>query len=84
MAATVRLYRIGKRHYPIYRIVVVHKREKRNGGYIEELGMYNPMTKPHTLNLDQKRFDYWKNTGAIISEGLGKILHTYSPAPVQK
>lgn len=76
MAVTVRLYRIGKKHSPAYRIVAVHKREKCDGAYIEEIGTYNPMANPHTLTIKNDRFDYWIKNGAIISEGMQKILHS--------
>lgn len=74
MAVTLRLYRIGKKHVPIYRVVAVHKRVKSNGAYIEEVGSYNPLSNPHTINLKKERFDYWVSKGAIISEGLSKLL----------
>lgn len=74
MAATIRLMRFGKRGAPSYRIVVLDKRQKRDGAYIENLGVYNPMTEPATFNLKQDRFDYWKSRGAEISDGMGKLL----------
>lgn len=74
MAATVRLYRVGKKGKPVYRIVVVNKRYKSNGSYIEELGKYDPMVEPVFFNLNKERYDYWVSRGAIISEGLRKLL----------
>lgn len=74
MAATLRLYRIGKKGNPSYRIVVVNKRYKANGSYIEEIGKYNPMIEPIYVKIDKDRFDYWKTRGAIVSEGLQKLL----------
>ena len=53
MAATVRLYRIGKKGKPAYRIVVVNKRYKSNGNYIEEVGKYNPMVEPALFRLNK-------------------------------
>lgn len=80
MAATIRLYRIGKKHSPFYRVVAVHKRQKADGDYIEEIGTYNPLTKPHQLSLKQDRFDYWVKNGAIISEGIRKLLKSQKTA----
>ena len=74
MAATLRLYRIGKKGKPAYRIVVVNKRYKANGSYIEEVGKYDPMTEPALFKLKKDRFDFWLDKGAIISEGLRKLL----------
>lgn len=74
MSVALRLYRLGKKHHPVYRIVAMNKRDKRNGAYVEAIGFYNPMTNPYTFQLDKKRFDYWKSCGATISEGLTKLL----------
>lgn len=74
MAATLRLYRIGMRGKPAYRIVVVNKRYKSNGKYIEEIGKYDPIANPAVFMLTKERFDYWVSRGAIISEGLRKLL----------
>lgn len=74
MAATLRLYRIGKKGRPAYRIVVVNKRYKSNGSYIEEVGKYDPIAEPVFININKERYDYWVSRGAIISEGLRKLL----------
>ena len=76
MPGTIRLMRIGKKAKPSYRIVVVDKRKKRSGSYIEKIGFYNPLSNPADLSLDTKRFAYWIGKGAIISEGIKKLkLH---------
>lgn len=83
MAATIRLMRFGKRGAPSYRIVVLDKRQKRDGAYIENLGIYNPMTEPATFNLKHDRFDYWKSRGAEISDGMSKLLKRRTVAPTK-
>jgi small subunit ribosomal protein S16 len=77
MSVALRLYRLGKKHHPVYRAVAMNKRDKRNGAYIEVIGFYNPMTSPHTFQLDKKRFAYWRSRGASISEGLAKLLRRF-------
>jgi small subunit ribosomal protein S16 len=74
MAVALKLYRQGKKGYPSYRIVAVNKHYKSNGKYIEEVGFYDPLTKPATLNIKKERFEYWKGVGAQISLGLAKLL----------
>jgi len=74
MAATIRLMKFGKRGYATYRIVVLEKRSKRDGQYIEKIGTYNPQTTPSTIQINEERFEYWKNNGAILSEGMLKLL----------
>jgi small subunit ribosomal protein S16 len=74
MAVTIRLMRFGKRHYPTYRIVALDKRRKRDGSYIEKIGTYNPMVEPMVLEINEERMSYWTNNGALISEGMRKLL----------
>ncbi len=74
MAATIRLMRFGKPKAPFYRIVVLDKRRKRDGSYIEKLGQYNPLVSPAEIILSKSRFDYWKQNGAELSEGMTKLL----------
>lgn len=74
MPATIRLLRTGKRGHANYRIVVMDKRKKRNGAYLEKIGFYDPHAKSAKVTLDKKRFDYWLQRGAMISEGMRKLL----------
>ena len=74
MSVTLRLYRMGKRNMPVYRIVAIDKKKKRNGEYLEIVGVYDPMKTPADLNIDQAKFDKWIEKGAQISEGLTRLL----------
>ena len=51
MATVVRLTRMGRTKKPFYRIVVTDSRKKRDGGWIESIGYYNPMVEPRQSNL---------------------------------
>jgi len=74
MAATMRLMKFGKRGYPTYRIVVLDKRKKRDGSYLEKVGTYNPHTEPTTLLVDDGKLQEWLKKGVQISEGVRKLL----------
>lgn len=58
----IRLTRIGKKHEPHYRIVVIPARTKREGKAIENIGYYNPRSKD--LKLKVERAKYWLSVGA--------------------
>lgn len=73
MPTMIRLRRMGKTHYPTYRIVAVDKRKKRDGEYIEKLGHYNPMQNPVIFEINEERYDYWVSRGAQLSEGMRKL-----------
>jgi len=74
MAVTIRLMRQGKKGTPHYRIVAVDHRKKRNGAYLDNLGTYNPLTSPAALAIDEKKLSQWLEKGAMVSEGMNKIL----------
>jgi len=69
----VRLTRMGRKKSPFYRIVVTDSRRRRDGGWIESIGHYNPMTQPATLKVDEERLAYWKSVGAKLSDRVARI-----------
>jgi small subunit ribosomal protein S16 len=73
MAVAIRLFRLGKKDKPFYRIVVADKRNKRQGKYIEEIGYYNPLKDPAEVKINKERLDYWLSRGAILSEGFQNL-----------
>lgn len=63
----IRLTRTGKRGQPSYRIIVKEARSKRDGGYVENLGTYEPLHQPTKVHLNQERYSYWLSKGALPS-----------------
>lgn len=74
MAVTLRLMRFGKKKVPFYRIVALDKRQKRDGAYIEKVGLYNPLEKEKNIRINKEKFEYWTSKGAQISEGFERLL----------
>ena len=74
MAARIRLKRVGKIHYPVYRIVVVDSRKKRDGRVIEEVGQYNPNEEPSFIQVKSDRIQYWLGVGAQPSDAVRRML----------
>lgn len=73
MATVVRLTRMGRKKKPFYRIVVTDSRKRRDGGWIESIGYYNPMVEPEVVKFDTERLAYWKGVGAKLSDRVAKI-----------
>jgi small subunit ribosomal protein S16 len=73
MATVVRLTRMGRNKKPFYRIVVTDSRKRRDGGWIESIGYYNPLTEPETIKFDAERLAYWKSVGAKLSKRVARI-----------
>lgn len=74
MAVKLRLRRMGKKKQPIYKIVAADSRSPRDGKFLEAVGMYNPLTKPHTIDLKEDRVEYWLNNGAQPTLTVKSIL----------
>lgn len=72
MATVVRLTRIGRKKSPFYRIVVTDSRKRRDSGFIETIGYYNPRMEEE-LKFDVDRLAYWKKVGAKVSDRVAKI-----------
>ncbi|CUU39153.1 MULTISPECIES: 30S ribosomal protein S16 [Helicobacter] len=73
MATVIRLTKMGRKKKPFYRIVVTDSRKKRDGGWIESLGYYNPLVEPALIKYDAQRLEYWKSVGAKMSERVSKL-----------
>jgi len=74
MAVKIRLARYGAKKRPYYRIVVADSRTARDGRAIEQVGTYNPLTEPATVNLDLEKVDKWLADGAKPTETVAKLL----------
>ena len=70
---TIRLTRMGRNKKPFYRIVVTDSRKRRDSGWIESIGYFNPVSEPKVLKIDQERYDYWLSVGAKPSEKVAKL-----------
>ena len=65
---------MGKRHYPVYKIVAADSRFPRDGRFIESVGLYNPNTQPMEVSLDESRVLYWLNVGAQPTDTVKSLL----------
>ena len=74
MAVRIRLKRMGKIHAPVYRVVVVDSRKKRDGRVIEEVGLYDPTPNPSTIEIKSDRVQYWLGVGAQPTEQVLNLL----------
>lgn len=76
----IRLKQIGKRKQKLYRVVVIDSTKKRDGQTIEEIGLYNPLTNPSTININMEKYNSWLTKGAQPSEGLRVIVKNFVKA----
>ncbi|MDG0996862.1 MAG: 30S ribosomal protein S16 [Gammaproteobacteria bacterium] len=73
---SIRLARGGCKKRPFYHIVVTDSRKRRDSGYIERLGYFNPRAtgQETRLHLELDRIKHWRSVGAQPSERVGKLL----------
>ena len=74
MAVKLRLRRMGKKKQPIYKIVAADARSPRDGRFLEAIGLYNPLTKPHTIDIKEERAIYWLENGAQPTHTVKSLL----------
>ncbi|MBP2056961.1 small subunit ribosomal protein S16 [Lactobacillus colini] len=75
MSVKIRMRRMGSKRKPFYRIVVADSRMPRDGRFIEEVGYYNPLTKPEAeVKLEEDRVFDWLQKGAQPSDTVRSLL----------
>ena len=70
----IRLRRMGAKKAPFYRVVVADARSPRDGRCIEEIGTYNPLTEPATVNIDVEKAQAWIKNGAQPTDTVRTLL----------
>jgi hypothetical protein len=74
LAVKIRLARHGAKKRPYYRIVIADSRMPRDGRYIEQIGAYNPLTSPKTIEINLEKVDEWLAKGAQPSSAVGHLI----------
>jgi len=79
MPVRIRLQRHGKKGKPFYWIVAADGRAKRDGRYLEKLGIYDPNSNPARVELNVDQAVGWLENGAKPSN-TAKTLLSYRGA----
>jgi small subunit ribosomal protein S16 len=74
MGVTLRLTRAGGKKTPFYRLVAADRRSPRDGRFIEQLGVYDPLRSPAALEANPARLEYWLSVGAVPSTTVGELI----------
>lgn len=83
MPVKIRLQRHGRKKRPYFWIVAADSRAKRDGKFLEQLGVYNPQTNPATIELDVDSSVKWLRNGAQPTDTAKRIL-SYKGALLKK
>ena len=69
----IRLFRVGKKNQPSYKIVVTDKKKpSRAGRFVEQVGFYNFITNEKKFN--SERIKYWLSVGVKPSDTVYNLL----------
>ncbi len=70
----MRLFRMGDKKNPIYRIVVVDSRKAATGEYIDCVGHYRPTCDPVELDVNVEKAQDWLKKGVQPTETVKNLL----------
>ena len=70
----LRLTRMGAKKAPFYRIVATDSRKARDGQYIEQIGIYDPVAEPKLVRIDAELAKKWLANGAQPTETVRGLL----------
>jgi len=72
----IRLARGGSKKRPFYHLVATDKRTRRDSGYLERLGYFNPVARGQEtpLLINHERLAYWQSVGAQLSDRVAKLV----------
>ncbi|HJZ24458.1 MAG TPA: 30S ribosomal protein S16 [Candidatus Babeliales bacterium] len=77
MSVKIRFTRVGKTHAPVYRIIAIDSRKKRDGEPLENLGTYNPVNH-EIVQFHKDRIDHWIAQGAITSNAVQRLYRRHA------
>jgi len=80
MSVKIRLSRHGAKKEPIYFIVATDSSSKRDGDFLEKLGLYYPKAakKADKLQVNAEKVQAWIAKGATVTRTVGQLLKTVS------
>ena len=70
----IRLARRGSKKHPQYRVVVSDSLYGKGGGIVENVGTYNPRSKPALVQINKERVTHWLSKGARPSDSVRTLL----------
>ncbi len=80
MALKIRLARLGAKKKPFYRIVVADSQAKRDGRFLDVVGIYDPNQTPARVEVKKELLDKWSAEGAQPTDTVRSLLKKVKPA----
>ncbi|MCH9645464.1 MAG: 30S ribosomal protein S16 [Proteobacteria bacterium] len=82
----IRLARGGAKKKPFYSIVATDSRKRRDSGYIERIGYFNPVARGQEvrLTIEEDRLDYWASKGAQLSDRVQQLVKEFKDPSIRE
>ena len=71
---SIRMRRVGSKKKPYFRVVVTEARSARESSFVENLGTYNPRSRPARVEIDKARIAHWLKQGAQPSDSVRTLI----------
>ncbi len=73
----IRMMRVGSKKKPYFRVVVTEARSARESSFVENVGTYNPRSKPAVVQINKERVEHWLKKGAKASDSVRTLIKTH-------
>ncbi len=73
MALRIRVSRYGRRHHPIYRLVVADAKAPRDGKVVDVIATYDPVNK-RLIEAKEEKLKEWLQKGVELTDRAKAIL----------
>ena len=71
----LRLQRKGLSFYPVFHLIVVHKKSRaKKGKILDEIGIFNPNFNERCYYFDSNKMYFWLEHGLIVNYKVKKFL----------
>ena len=74
---SIRMTRVGSKKKPYFRVVLSEGRSGLLGDVVENLGTYNPRSKPAQVNVNKARLEHWLKMGAKPSDSVRTLVRKH-------
>jgi small subunit ribosomal protein S16 len=66
--------RVGTTKKPYFRVVVTEAKSARESSFVENVGTYNPRSKPAQVEINKERLQHWLKRGAQPSSSVKTLI----------
>ena len=71
---SIRMTRMGSKKKPYFRLVVSEGRSALQSSFVENVGTYNPRSKPAKVEINKERLEHWLKRGAQPSDSVRTLI----------